>query len=288
MQLTPAMQQYQEMKKQYLDCVLFFRIGDFYEVFFEDATICHRVLDLVLTSKNKNSNTPIPMAGVPHHSIDKYIPKLIQHGYKVAIAEQTSDPVPGKIVQREVSQVITPGTYIQESSKKLNYMVAVTAQETSAGENYHVARGDFSIGEYRTKSFSHLSDVQKWILSLAPSEVIMDVDFREKDSISTPIQHYLKCLISVYEIPSDPQLFLTHVTKVQSLASFGAATHAGRLQAITLLLNYIKHTQQYALNTIYKISYHSQLGMVMMDDITMKNLELFSSSYEQNEKYSLI
>ncbi|MDR2415246.1 MAG: hypothetical protein LBD75_01155 [Candidatus Peribacteria bacterium] len=94
MQLTPAMQQYQEMKKQYLDCVLFFRIGDFYETFFEDAHICHKVLDLVLTSKNKDAEHPIPMAGIPHHSIDKYIPKLIQHGYKVAIAEQTTDPIP--------------------------------------------------------------------------------------------------------------------------------------------------------------------------------------------------
>lgn len=126
------MQQYQEMKKQYLDCVLFFRIGDFYEVFFEDAHICHRVLDLVITSKNKNEPNPIPMAGIPHHSIDKYIPKLIQHGYKVAIAEQTSEPIPGKLVQREISQIITPGTYIQEGDKRFNYMLALTEQETKS------------------------------------------------------------------------------------------------------------------------------------------------------------
>ncbi|MDR3169447.1 MAG: hypothetical protein LBU27_06965 [Candidatus Peribacteria bacterium] len=132
MALTPAMKQYQEMKKQYLDCVLFFRIGDFYEVFFEDAHICHKVLDLVLTSKNKDAEQPIPMAGIPHHSIEKYIPKLIQHGYKVAIAEQVSEPVPGKVVEREISQVITPGTYIQEGSKKCNYMLALTQQETKS------------------------------------------------------------------------------------------------------------------------------------------------------------
>jgi DNA mismatch repair protein MutS len=130
MNLTPAMQQYHDMKKQYLDCILFFRIGDFYEVFFEDARICHKVLDLVLTSKTKDTEHPIPMAGVPHHSLDKYIPKLIQHGYKVAIAEQVSEPIPGKVVQREVSQIITPGTYIQEDSKKFNYMLAMTEQET--------------------------------------------------------------------------------------------------------------------------------------------------------------
>jgi DNA mismatch repair protein MutS len=132
MQLTPAMQQYQTMKQQYLDCILFFRIGDFYEVFFEDAHICHKVLDLVLTSKTKNEANSIPMAGIPHHSIDKYIPKLIQHGYKVAIAEQVSDPIPGKVVQREVAQIITPGTYIQEDSKKFNYMLALTEQETKS------------------------------------------------------------------------------------------------------------------------------------------------------------
>jgi DNA mismatch repair ATPase MutS len=123
---------------------------------------------------------------------------------------------------------------------------------------------------------------------LSPSEVIIDVDFREKDSISTPLQQYLKCLVSVYEIPSDAEMFLTNICKIQTLNSFGQATISGRLQAIALLLNYIRHTQSQALTNIYKISYHAQLGMVLMDDITIKNLELFSSSYEASEKYSLI
>jgi DNA mismatch repair protein MutS len=116
----------------------------------------------------------------------------------------------------------------------------------------------------------------------------LDADFREKDALATPLQQYLKCLISVYEVPSDPVLFLTNSCQVQTLSSFGQATTEGRLHAIALLLNYIKHTQQHTLTNIYKISYHAQLGMVLMDDITMKNLELFSSSYEANEKYSLI
>ena len=133
-----------------------------------------------------------------------------------------------------------------------------------------------------------MGDLQKWILTLSPTEVIIDVDFREKDSISTPIQQYLKCLISVYECPSDAELFLTTTCKVQTLSSFGQATTEGRLSAIALLLNYIRHTQQNALTNICKISYHAQLGMVMMDDITIKNLEIFSSSYEASEKYSLI
>jgi DNA mismatch repair protein MutS len=94
MSLTPAMQQYLDTKKQYSDCILFFRIGDFYETFWEDAKICNKVLDLVLTSKNKNAENPIPMAGIPYHSADKYVTKLVRNGYKIAIAEQISEPVP--------------------------------------------------------------------------------------------------------------------------------------------------------------------------------------------------
>lgn len=287
MELTPAMRQYQEMKKQNPDCILFFRIGDFYEVFFEDARICHDVLDLVLTSKNKNSEDSIPMAGIPHHSIDKYIPKLIHHGYKIAIAEQMTDPKPWKLVEREITQIITPWTYIQEWVKSFNYMLAITRKDLKNWEIYHVAWWDFTIGEYQTKSFFNLWDVQKRILTIAPTEIIIDIDFPEKDSISTPIQQYLQCLISVYEVPVDPENFLINVSKVQALSSFGQAAGEGRLEAVSLLLNYIKHTQQQNLANISKISYHAQKWSVLMDEITVKNLEIFSSSYENNEQYSL-
>lgn len=287
MELTPAMKQYQEMKKQNADCILFFRIGDFYEVFFEDANICHNVLDLVLTSKNKWAENPIPMAGIPHHSIDKYIPKLIQHWYKVAIAEQVTDPKPWKLVQREITQIITPWTYIQEWAKNFNYMLSITRKELGSWEIYHIARWDFTLGEYQTKSFSNLWDAQKRILTLSPTEVIIDVDFPEKDSISMPIQQYLQCLVSVYEVPVDPESFLCNKAKVQTLSSFWQAVGEWRLQAISLLLHYIRHTQQQNLANISKISYHAQTWFVLMDEITIKNLEIFSSSYENNQQYSL-
>ena len=123
------MQQYIDIKQQHKDCLLFFRIGDFYETFFEDAKKASKALDLMLTSKNKNSENPIPMAGIPHHSIEKYIKRLVQQGFKIAIAEQTTTPQPGKIVEREVVSIITPGTYIQESQKEFNYILAITMQE---------------------------------------------------------------------------------------------------------------------------------------------------------------
>jgi DNA mismatch repair protein MutS len=126
MAFTPAIIQYLDIKKEHEDCILFFRMGDFYETFFEDAKTCSKVLDIVLTSKNKNSENSVPMAGIPYHSADKYITKLINHGYKVAIAEQTSEPIPGKIVEREVVNIITPGTYIQETKKEFTYTMALT------------------------------------------------------------------------------------------------------------------------------------------------------------------
>ena len=281
------MKQYQEMKKLNPDCILFFRIGDFYEVFFEDARICHNVLDLVLTSKNKSSENSIPMAGIPHHSIDKYIPKLVHHWYKVAIAEQITDPKPWKLVEREITQIITPGTYIQEWSKNFNYMLAITRREVKDWTNFHLARWDFTLWEYQTKSFEDLWDVQKWILTINPSEIIIDIDFTDKDSLTTPIQQYTKCLISVYDIPVDSSRFVCNMARVQTLSSFWKALEEWRLQAFALLLNYIKHTQHQNITNISKVSYHTQTWSVLMDDITVKNLEIFSSSYENNEQYSL-
>lgn len=288
MAYTPAIQQYIEVKRQYADCILFFRIGDFYETFFEDAKTCSKVLDLILTSKNKNAEDVVPMAGIPYHSVDKYIPKLIAHGYKIAIAEQTSDPVPGKIVERQVTQIITPGTYIQEQKKSCTYMLAINGKSYSDGLNYHIARGDFSLGEYWTKSFTELEQMQRFILTLGPTEIVFDIDFSDKTLVSEALARHMKFVHSVYELPFDAEHFLLHVSKVQSLASFGKALESGRAWALALLLNYLSHTQQAELSNIAKIALHSQDHLVLLDEVTIKNLEIFSSSYEHNEKYSLI
>lgn len=130
--------------------------------------------------------------------------------------------------------------------------------------------------------------MQKFILMIRPSEIIMDIDFPEKDMVTTPLQQYLECVISVYEVPFDTANFVQHMTKVQSLASFGKALDEGRLEAFALLLNYIAHTQKMELRNIAKISLHSQDHVVLLDDVTIKNLEVFASSYENSEKYSLI
>jgi len=288
MAFTPAIIQYLDIKKDHNDCILFFRMGDFYETFFEDAKTCSKVLDIVLTSKNKNSENSVPMAGIPYHSVDKYITKLINHGYKIAIAEQTSSPIAGQIVERKVVNIITPGTYIQETKKEFTYTMAITFLPHTNGQNYHIARGDFSIGEYWTKSFSDIAEMQKFILTIRPVECIFDVDFPEKEVISIPLQQQIKSLISIWDLPPDPEKFLATTTHVQQSASYGKAIEDWRLEVITLLFYYLNHTQKHSLTNITKISFHSQDTYLILDEVTIKNLELLSSTYEGSEKYSLL
>ena len=286
--LTPAMKQYVEVKKQYSDCVLLFRIGDFYETFFEDAHICAKVLDLVITSKNKNAEDPIPMAGIPHHSVDKYLPRLTAAWYKVAIAEQTTDPVPWKIVERVVTKVVTPWTAVSDNQKQdTAYMVAITTTNEKVWFLYHIAWWDFILWEYTTKSFDDLWKLQKFILQLQPAEIIIDIDIQQKDDLSKPFQQYLHTLVSVHAVPEDAERYVATTCNVQNLMSYWKALQWWRLFAMALLFDYLKYTQKKKLTTIAKIGYHSSEGLVLMDDVTIKNLEIFASSYELSTKYSL-
>jgi DNA mismatch repair protein MutS len=156
------------------------------------------------------------------------------------------------------------------------------------GSSYHLAWGDFSIGEYWTKSFSDVAEMQKFILTIRPAELIFDIDFPEKDTVTLMIQQQLRLLISLREIPPDPEKFLANTTHIQHIASYGKAIEQGRLEAISLLLYYLNNTQKHSLTNITKISFHSQDTYLILDDVTIKNLELLSSSYENSEKYSLL
>lgn len=162
------------------------------------------------------------------------------------------------------------------------------ARDTRKGDPVvHIAWGDFSLGEYATKTFSDLGKLQKYILMLRPTEIIVDTDIPDKEQFISPIQQYLHCLVSVYAIPGDEHTFLSKICKVQHLSSFGKALEEGRAGALALLFAYLQHTQQQTLTNIAKIKYHTDDGLVLMDDVSIKNLELFSSSYENSEKYSL-
>jgi DNA mismatch repair protein MutS len=284
---TPAMQQYVDMKKQYSDCILFFRLGDFYETFFEDAKICAKVLDIVLTSKNRNADNPIPMAGIPYHSVDKYIARLIAHGYKIAIAEQMTEPVPGKIVERQVQSIITPATYIEEQNKDRRYIVSISYKLYKDGSQYHISWGDFTVGQYQTKSFIDSEDLILFVLALKPVEIVLDVDMPAKEDIQTRIQLYTKCLVSVYDVPYDAVNFVTRICQVQTIASFGQALEEGRLESFALLLHYLHYTQKNTKLQVARVGLYNHALYLKCDAVTIRNLEVFASSYESNVTHSL-
>lgn len=283
--LTPAQQQYHDLKQTVPDCILFFRLGDFYEVFHEDAKICSKILDIVLTARNKHNPDPIPMAGIPHHSADKYIHKLIHHGYKIAIAEQISQPTPGKIVSREIARIITPATYLSETSKSTATIAAITYQYTDYGL-YHIARGDFVVGEYSTWSYATIEDTIKYCLLLNPQELIIDIDLPERDHIHS--HYYLsKALMTTYDRPHDSIEYVRQIIGIQTLESYGSACLSGRVHALWLLFHYLSYTQKHSLSLVSRISYISADQQLLVDTTTLKNLEIITTSYDQTEKNSL-
>jgi len=279
-ELTPAMQQYVDMKKQYADCLLLFRMGDFYETFFEDAKVAAKVLDIVLTSKNKNSENPIPMAGIPFHSVEKYIDKLVKHGYKIAIAEQVSDPVPGKLVERKVQSIVTPGTYLGEEQKQFSYICAVTSSDHTNGTHYHCSWGDVSIGSFQTQSFESLDSLLQVLLRLQPKEIVLDYNFPDLQDVQARIQQYLRCMMSVYNVPLNAEQYVCDLCGVQTINSYGKALLSGRLEAFALLLHYLSYTQNSSTLFVSGVRFANDDGQMLLDDTTIKNLEILASSYE--------
>ena len=175
MQLTPMMQQYMEIKKDYQDCILFFRLGDFYEMFFEDAITASREMEITLTGKSCGQEERAPMCGVPYHAADTYIAKLIDKGYKVAICEQVEDPATAKgIVKREVIQIVTPGTVVSQTmlnEKENNYLASVYLDETGAGLAFcDVSTGEVSATEL--KGSRYIEKLLNELVKIRAREVI--------------------------------------------------------------------------------------------------------------------
>ncbi|MFA6470827.1 MAG: DNA mismatch repair protein MutS, partial [Candidatus Latescibacterota bacterium] len=170
---TPVMQQYLEIKKEYDDAILFFRMGDFYEMFFEDAKIASEELGLALTSRDKNKKDPVPMAGIPYHAVNVYLTKLLRAGHKVAICEQTTLPGQSKgPVKREVVQMVTPGTVMGEDvldSRSNNFLAALSFDGAFAG----IAMADLSTGEFLAGEISESRDWLEELERISPAEVVI-------------------------------------------------------------------------------------------------------------------
>jgi len=197
--LTPMMQQYMDVKEQYEDAILFFRLGDFYEMFFEDAITASRELEITLTGKNCGLDEKAPMCGVPHHAAEGYINKLIDKGYKVAIGEQIEDPKLSKgLVKRDVVRVVTPGTNMNAQSldaDRHNYLLAIYQNIA----NYGIAYVDISTGDFKATQVSGYHKVLDELAKIQPSEIVCNETIMVNEPLMSQVKSRFKAFVNVKE-----------------------------------------------------------------------------------------
>lgn len=273
---TPAMKQYLEIKSKYKDCILFFRMGDFYEMFFEDAITASKILGIVLTARNRKSENQIPLCGVPYHSAKSYIDKLLKNGFKVAICEQVEDPKLAKgIVKREVIRVLTPGLPVEidfvEGSEN-TYISAVVERNGRWGFSYlDITTGQMRAGE--TDSFESFINI---IRNISPKEVL--ISSNETKEI---LKNHIECTWTLSDAPPPaPNLakkLIEDFFKVKSLHGFGIENLKEGLSSAWILLEYVKKTLGENITHISAIIPYLSENFMVLDADTIRNLEIFSS-----------
>ncbi len=281
--LTPMMQQYMELKQNYKDCIVLYRLGDFYEMFFDDAIVASKVLEIALTGRDCGLEERAPMCGVPHHAVDNYIPKLIENGLKVAICEQMEDPATAKgIVKRDVVRIITPGTVIDQNmleDKANNYLCSLYITNSGFGISYvDVSTGDLLVTEYNSSNKNALTDaIVNEIIKINPSEIIAN-SYINNDIIDSKIS----LVNDINTLDEYKELILKHFNKqskeafnsLASLDSFGISDNFSLIMSLGMLIEYLYTTQKISLEHINKIESYKLGDYVQLDSSTRKNLEL--------------
>ena len=294
MQLTPMMQQYMEIKENYQDCILFFRLGDFYEMFFEDAITASREMEITLTGKSCGQEERAPMCGVPYHAADTYIAKLVDKGYKVAICEQIEDPATAKgIVKRDVIQIITPGTVVSQTmlnEKENNYLASIYLEETGAG----IAYCDVSTGEISTtelKGSRYIERLLNELVKIRAKEVIAN-EMVALDELSDDIKDasgaYFSILKAQYYNQTAAEDSVQRQFKVKSLKGIGVEEMPLAVMALGALLSYLFETQKQNLSHLAHLNVYDTTGHMSLDKATIKNLELTETLFEKKIQGSLL
>jgi len=289
---TPVRRQYLQIKAQYPDTIVFFRLGDFYETFDEDAEIAARELDIVLTSRPVSKSQRVPMAGVPHHAVQAYIARLIDKGYRVAIAEQVGEVTGRGLVDREVTRIVTPGTIVEPElldDKKANYLAAFVTEGDQAG----LAYVDITTGEFATTQLGEDSLLQE-LARLQPRECIVpqneDVEAasdRLKRYILTAEIHVTKLPAYRFELSTARRALLDHFD-VATLDGFGCSGQPLALRAAGAIIHYLGETQRSARGQIVGLATYSVSGFMTLDAETRRNLELTESIRERRVQNSLL
>jgi DNA mismatch repair protein MutS len=268
MTVTPLRKQYLRVKQKYPEAIVFFRLGDFYETFDEDAKVASRELDVVLTSREMGKGQRVPMAGIPHHALDNYLAKLINRGHKVAICEQLTPPGKG-LVERDVIRVVTPGTVVEPNllaSKSNNYLASLVIEGAEAG----IAYVDISTSEFATSQLT-VEKVMPELERLQPSEVLIPEDLDDYARLSSTITRLDDYW---FDLEIAGEALLEHFA-VASLEGYGCARLPLAIRAAGALIHYVKETQKGTLPQLSKLATYSTDSFMALDGQTIRNLELF-------------
>jgi DNA mismatch repair protein MutS len=284
---TPMLKQYRSIKDQHKDCILFFRLGDFYEMFGPDALEASKILNITLTARGKGTPNEVPMCGIPYHAADGYIAKLTRAGKKVAICEQMTDPALPGIVERDVIRIITPGTTLDNNildNKRNNYLVSLVNKDNIWG----VAFVDLTTGEFKLAEIRKLDDLINELNRILPSEIIITPDLNENLQLVTKLKN-LSSLNIFYPAIFNPasETVLEHF-KAKNFQSFGIEKALIGIEAAGNLINYLKDTQKTSLEHINKISLYNISDHMILDEATIRNLELLYTYQQFEQKGSLI
>lgn len=291
-ELTPMMKQYMETKSQYQDCILFYRLGDFYEMFFEDALTASRELEITLTGKNCGQEEKAPMCGVPYHAVEGYLNRLVAKGYKVAICEQVEDPKTTKgIVKREVVRIVTPGTNLDTQAldeTKNNYIMCIVY----IADRYGVSVADISTGDYFVTEIPDSAKLLDEIYRFSPSEIICNEAFYmsgvDMDGMKDRLGITIYSLESWYFDDEVCRKKLLEHFEVSSFAGLGLADYDCGIISAGALLQYLLETQKNSLSNLTHITPYAAGKFMMIDNSTRRNLELCETLREKQKRGSLL
>lgn len=291
-ELTPMMRQYMETKSQYPDCILFYRLGDFYEMFFDDALTASRELEITLTGKNCGQEERAPMCGVPYHAAESYLNRLVGKGYKVAICEQVEDPRTARgIVKREVVRIVTPGTNMDAQAldeTKNNYIMCIVY----IADRYGVSVADISTGEYLVTEIEDGSKLMDEIFRFSPSEIICNEAFymsgMDLDGMRDRLGITIYALDSWYFDDLVCRKRLLEHFRVSSLGGLGLADYDCGVISAGAMMQYLIETQKNSLSNLTQITPYTSGKYMMLDSATRRNLELCETLREKQKRGSLL
>ena len=291
-ELTPMMKQYMQTKEEYKDCILFYRLGDFYEMFFDDALTASKELEITLTGKNCGLEERAPMCGIPYHAVDSYLNRLVSKGYKVAICEQVEDPKTAKgIVKREVIRVVTPGTNLDTQGldeTKNNYIMCIVYM----ADRYGLSVADVTTGEYLVTELDSQTKLMDELYKFMPSEIVCNEAFYmsglDLDDLKNRLHMAIYSLEAWYFDDALCRETLQEHFKVASLEGIGLSDYECGMIASGALLKYLEETQKNSLSHMSRLTRYATGNYMVLDSATRRNLELVETLREKQKRGSLL